>query len=330
MTHPNVIVAVDGVPVSGAFFDRLIKLTISDREGLRADTVKLSFNDDWPVFASPRRGAVIDVMIQYGLGVFTGSYVIDSVEYACFPHTISVSGHSSDLRSEMKTNKTRHWDDKSVKDIVKAIAGDHGLDTRIADAVSDHVYKWIGQQDETDLSFLGRLARRHGALFTIKNGVLLWLERGTGKTASGASIPAAVIPALGLLQGSFRMSETDVDRFKTVKAYWQDKAGAKRQEVVVDADPKATGEHVLKDPYSSKAEAQKAAKAAVREMLRGLVRMNCAVEARPSLMAGQPVVFAGVRAGVDGKEFILESVQHSFSKGAGLRSAIAGKLKAEE
>lgn len=330
MSQPNVIVVVDGFPVSGLFFERLISLTISDQEGIKSDQLEITFNDGFPHFSSPRRGAVVDVAIQYGLGLFTGSYVIDRVQYACHPHIITVSGHSADLRSEMKSSKTRHWDDMSVKDIVTDIASDYDLKLRISEAVSAHVYEWIGQQDESDLNFLGRLARRHGALFTIKNGALMWLERGVGRTASGEAVPPAIIPAVGLLQGSFKMSETDVDRFKTVKAYWQDRAGAKRQEIVVAADPDAQGEKVLSDPFSSKGEAEKAGKAAVREMLRGLTKMSCTVAGRPSLMAGQPARFVGVRIGVDGKEFMLESVKHMFTKAGGLRSTISGKLKAQE
>lgn len=329
MTHPQILVTVDGVPVSGAFFDRLVSLTITDREGIRSDTLDLVFNDAPPHFQSPRRGAVVMVTLLNGIGGFVGAYVVDRVEFACLPYTITVKGHSADLRSEMKANKTRHWDDASVKDIVEEKAGDYGLQSKISDAVSGHVYEWIGQQDESDLHFLERLAERHGALFTIKNGVLLWLERGTGKTADGTAIPPAVVLMPSIIEGSCRMSETDVDRFAKVKAYWQDRKGAKRQEVVVDADPEASGEHVLRDPYCSKEEAEAAAKSAAREMMRGLVETSCSIVGRPALMAGQPVVYAGVRPLVDGREFILETVRHSFTKSGGLRTAFTGKLKAE-
>jgi phage protein D len=140
-------------------------------------------------------------------------------------------------------------------------------------------------------------------------------------------VPAVILPG-AIIEGSCKVSETDVDRFKTVKAYWQDTAGAKRREVVVDADPEATGEHVLSSPYASEEEARAAAGAAAKEMVRGLVEMSCAVEGAPGLMAGQPVVFFGVRPWVDGQPFILESVQHSFSKGSGLRTSMSGKLRA--
>lgn len=329
MTHPQVNVTVDGAPVSGAFFDNLLSLTIVDREGVQSDTLSLVFNDAPPHFQSPRRGAVVNVTIQNGVSDFTGDYVVDRVEFECLPYKITVSGHSADLRSEMKANKTKHWDNSAVKDIVKEKAENYGLKFKISDAVSSHLYDWIGQQDESDLHFLERLAKRHGALFTIKNSVLLWLERGTGKTADGVAIPPAKILPTSIIQGSCKVSETDVDRFAKVKCYWQDRKGAKRQEVVVDADPEASGEHTLREPFSSKEEAEAAAQAAAREMMRGLVETSCSIIGRPGLMAGQPAAYSGVRPVIDDREFILELVRHTYTKTGGLMTIFTGKLKAE-
>ncbi len=330
MTHPKVLVDIDGVPVSGLFFERLVSLNITDREGIRSDTLEMTFNDVAPHFASPRRGAIASVTILTGAGGgFAGAYVIDRVDHKCLPYTITVSGHSADLRSEMKTSKSRHWDDTSVKDIVTEIAGEYGLEPKIADPVSGHVYPWIGQQDESDLNFLERVAKRHGALFTIKNGALLWLERGAGKTADGTSVPAAVVIPVSIVEGSCRVSENDADRFGKVKAFYQDRGNAKRQEVIVDGAPEADGEHVIRDPFSSKAEAQAAAEAFAREMMRGLVKTSCAIVGLPALMAGQPVTYLGVRPDVDGREFITELVKHSYTKSGGLRTSFEGKLKAE-
>lgn len=330
MMHPRVLVEVDGVPVSGLFFERLVSLTITDREGIQSDTLQMVFNDAAPHFANPRRGAVAKVTILRGQGGgFSGTYIIDRVAHSCLPYTITVGGHSADLRSEMKTRKSRHWDASSVKAIVSEIASEYGLDAKISDAVSGHVYSWIGQQDESDLNFLERVANRHGALFTIKNGALLWLQRGAGKTADGTSIPAVILGPTSIVQGSCRVSENDVDRFGKVKAFYQDRGGAKRQEVIVDGDPEADGEQVIREPFGSKTEAQAAADACAREMLRGLVTTSCAIVGRPALMAGQPVQYLGVRPSLDDHTFIVQRVTHSYTKSGGLRTAFEGKLKAE-
>jgi len=287
------------------------------------------FSDGFPHFTSPRRGAIVQVVLIGGLSSsFVGAYVVDRVDFNCAPYTIKVSAHSADLRAGLKTHKNRHWDDLSVKKIVEDIATGHGMETRIADAVSDHVYDWIGQQDESDLNFLDRLAKRHNALFTIKNGIVMWLQRGAGTTASGLALLSGLILRPSIIEGTCRVSESDVDRFKAVKAYWQDRAGAKRQEVEVDADPDAEGTHVLRDPFGSKQEAEIAAKAAAQEMTRGLITTSCAIAGRPSLNAGMPITYGGVRPGIDGRPFILETVTHSYSKGQGLLTTFEGKLQA--
>jgi phage protein D len=330
MTHPKVLVDIDGVPVSGLFFERLISLNITDREGIQSDALELVFNDAAPHFASPRRGAVASVTIPSGDGGgFVGAFIIDRVVRKCLPYTITVKGHSADLRSEMKTSKSRHWDDVSVRDIVTEIAGEYGLLPKIADAVSGHVYPWIGQQDESDLNFLERVAKRHGALFTIKNGALLWLARGAGKTADGTSIPSAVITLPEIVLGTCQNPESDVDRFGRVKAYYQDRGRAKREEIAVNGDPEADGEHVIRTPFGSKAEAQAAAEAFAREMLRGLVKTSCAIVGRPALMAGQPVKYSGVHPDIDAREFIIGMVKHTYTKSGGLRTSFEGQLKAE-
>lgn len=326
----DVSVSVDGVPVSGIFFERLVSLTVTDREGIGADALTLVFSDAAPHFQSPRRGAVVSVSIVSldRAASFVGSYVVDRVSFHCAPYTISVGAHSADLRSSLKAKKSRHWDDIAVSDLVARIAGEHGLTSKVSPDVSSHVYDWIGQQDESDLNFLDRLSKRHGALFTIKGGVMLWLSRGAGLTASGLSVPPAVVPVSSLVEGTCVISETDVDRFKTVKAFYHNRAGAARGEVVVAGDPVGESEHVMRDPYSSEGEARAAASSYVREMLRGMVTASASVVGNPSLMAGQPLAFVGVRPNVDGRLFITELVQHSYSKGAGLVTKFQAKLKA--
>jgi phage protein D len=330
MVGATLSVDVDGVPVSGVFFERLVSLSITDREGIRTDTLSIVFNDAAPHFASPRRGAVVNVTITQGdAPAFVGSYVIDTVSFNCLPYTITIGGHSADLRSQMKASKSRHWDQISVRALVSKIAGEHELEAKISAAVSGHVYSWLAQQDESDLSFLERVARQHGALFTIKKGVLLWLERGAGETANGAQVPAAVLTPQSIVLGSCRVSETDVDRFAAVKAFYQNRAGAKREEVLVSADGAAVGTHTLRAPFSSEAAAQAAAEAYAREMLRGLVQTSCTVVGRPDLMAGQAITYLGVRPSLDGLEFITERVTHSYTKSSGLRTSLEAQLKSD-
>lgn len=328
MLHPKVLVSVDGVPVSGVFFERLVSLSVTDREGISTDVLEMTFNNAAPRIASPRRGAVVQVTILGGIGgSFVGSFVVDRVVRKCFPFTIDVRAHSADLRSKMKEGKSKHWDNATVRKIVEEKANDHGLTPKISDKVSGHKYKWFAQQDETDLNFLNRLARRHGALFTIKNGALLWLERGAGETADGTALAPAIIPATSIMPKTCAVSENDVDKSAKVKAFWQDNKKAKRKPVVVPAAPDTTGEHVIREPFSSEAEAKRAAQSKASEMVRGVIETRCSILGQPALMAGQPFRYLGVDPEIDRHEFIFSTVKHSFSKSGGLKTEFEGKLK---
>ncbi len=326
--HPRMSVTIDGVPLGTDGLKALISVSVTDREGIQSDTVEMVFADIG--FASPRRGAQADIRMGYGPAVVpVGRFVIDTVRRSKFPGKVSVRGHSADMTAALKEEKTRSFEKKTVREIVEKIAGEHGLGMKISDAVSGHFYEWIGQEDESDLTFLERLAKRHHALFTIKTGVMLWLKRGSGETADGTSIPVAIILPFAVLKGRCEVSETDVDRFKTVKAYWQNHSEAKREEVVVDADPEGEGELVIREAYSSQEEAERAAKAKAVEMIRGLIETSGAIVGRPALMAGQPLAYQFMGPGFDGHEFITELVRHVFSKGGGLVTEFKAKLKAE-
>ncbi|MEZ5723433.1 MAG: contractile injection system protein, VgrG/Pvc8 family [Paracoccaceae bacterium] len=326
--YPRVSVTIDGVPLGTDGLKALISVTVTDKEGIQSDAVDMVFNDIG--FAPPRRGAVADIQMGYGFAMVpVGRFVIDTVRRAKFPGQITVRGHSADLTAALKEEKARHFEKMTVRQIVEQIAGEHGLGTKISDAVSSQFYKWIGQEDESDLTFLERIAERNHALFTIKNGTLLWLKRGSGEAADGATIPPAIILPFSALKGRCEVSETDVDRYKTVKAYWQDHDGAKRQEVVVDADPEGEGELVLREAYQSQEEAEKAAEAKAREMIRGLIETTCAIVGRPALMAGQPINYRFMGPGFDEHDFIAEIVKHVFSKGGGLTTDFQAKLKSE-
>jgi hypothetical protein len=318
---PVINVSVGGAPVSSAFYSRLLTATVTDQEGHKADTCRFEFADDPPA-AIPNRGSIMTVAMGYEAPVFMGAFTVDEVEVECFPFKMSVSGKSADIRKEMKTNKERHWDQKTVQDVISEIAGEHGLSPAISGAVGSHLYEWLGQQDESDLHFLERLARRHNALFAVKNGRLVFAERGSGLSVSGLSLGGTVITPDKIITGSCRVQFKDRSQYKDVVAYFDDKDKAERVELKVQSDPQGAATYRLGEPFGSQAEAEKAANSKARDLKRGIDRVTVTVVGDPAIRAGGPLSFAGVRPGVDGLPFIIETAKHVFSKSQGYRTQI--------
>ncbi|OJU92288.1 MAG: hypothetical protein BGO06_15540 [Shinella sp. 65-6] len=62
--RPRIEITIDGQPVAGAFYERLISVSVTDKEGVKADTFDMELNDGPPQFlAIPRKGAIVDIRI---------------------------------------------------------------------------------------------------------------------------------------------------------------------------------------------------------------------------------------------------------------------------
>lgn len=326
---PLIEITVDGNPVAGAFYERLISFSVTDKEGVSSDSFQMDLNDGPPSFlAIPRTGARVDIKVNDGTGMRSlGTFTVDKVSAKCLPYSLSISGKAADLRSgKLKENKERHWDGKKLKDIVGELAKESGLGVSIDDDIGDFKYEWLGQQDESNIHFLERLAKRHNALFAVKNGKVVFTARGSGQSASGAAVGTVIITPNIVLKGSCSFEANDRTKYKKVVAYYQDRNKAERVEVDADAD--ADGDSVLRlpEPYASPDEADKAAQSKAKALKRGEGAASVTVVGSTAIIAGSPLLFQGIRPGFDGVPYVIDTATHSYSKPAGYQTKISGKL----
>lgn len=328
MKTPLAEIKVNGKAVASIFNERLISVTIVDKDGVTSDTISCELNDGNPFAAIPKKGDTISARLGYsetGLADF-GSYTVDSPEVRCLPYGLTVNGKGANVRDKAKQRRSRHWDKKTVKDIVSQIAGENGLSPVIDDEVGDHTYEWFGQQDESDLHVVERLARRHDALFSIKDGKLIFAAKGSGKSANGKELTAIVATPFNIVEGTCRINFAHRNKFKRVKARHQDREKAELVEVEEDSDDEGTADYTLPEPFADDAEAQKAAKAKAKDLKSETIKTSVTLFGDPSIRAGAPFRYSGVRPGVDDLEFIIETATHTISK-AGYTTQVDAKLK---
>lgn len=247
--HPRVEISVDGVPVAGQFYERLISVTVTDEEGLKSDTVDIELNDGPPNFlALPRKGAIILVKMGYGSDLVSkGQFTADKISLDCLPYKMSISGKAADLRGgKLKERQERSWDKAKLGDIISEIAGESGLTPAVDGDLAGYIYDWIGQQDETNIHFLRRLADRHNALFAIKQKRLLFARRGSGLSASGSSLGSIILTPAAIKTGTLKVDINDRTKYSKVVSYYQDAGQAKRVEIEAEAD--ADGDSVYRIP----------------------------------------------------------------------------------
>lgn len=328
--HPIVELTVDGAPVSGAFYERLVSLEIVDKEGVSSDTFSAMLNDGPPAFlAIPRKGAIVVPSLGYretGLRAM-GRYTVDQVSVSCLPFGMSISGKAADLRAgALKQHGERHWEGKTVGAIAQELAGEAGLTARVDASLAGRVLDWVAQQDETPIHFLERLARRHNALFAIKDGQMILAERGSGLSLSGVPMGTIVITPAIVITGTMRFEFNDRSTFGRVVAYYQDRDTAERVEVEVEGDPEGDSVYRIPEPFADPAEAERAAEARAKQLKRGQGNLSVEVPGDTAIVAGAPLICEGIRPGLDGVPWVVETATHTFSKGGGYRTKIDAKL----
>lgn len=328
--HPIVELTIDGAPVAGAFYERLVSLEIVDKEGVSSDSFSARLDDGPPAFlAIPRKGALVVPSLGYReTGMRTmGRYTVDQVDGRCLPYGLDISGKAADLRAgTLKENGERHWEGASVARIVGDLAAEAGLEARVSGAAGAHVYDWIARQDETPIHFLERLARRHNALFAIKDGRMIFAERGSGLALSGATMGTILVTPDRVAPNSLRFAFNDRGTFSNVVAYHQDLDAAERVEVAVDGDPEGDSVHRIPEPFADPAEAERAARSAARRLKRGQGSLSLETPGDTAIVAGAPLICEGIRPGLDGAPWIVETATHVFSKRQGYRTRIDAKL----
>lgn len=328
MKTPAFEIKVNGKAVASIMNERLVSLTVTDKEGVGSDAIDVELNDGDPFAEIPKKGDKLEVSLGYletGILAF-GSYTVDDPEIRCLPYSINIRGRGANVRDQFKQSRSRHWDDKTVADILRQIAAENNLQPVIDDAVSAHKYDWFGQQDESDMHVCERLARIHGALFSVKDGKLIFSKRGSGKSATGKDLTSVVVGPYEIIQGSCRINFAYRKKIKKVRAKTRDRATAETVEVEEDSDDEGTADYNLKENYGSETEAKKAAKSKAESLKSETVKTFVTVFGDPSIRAGAPFSYANVRPEIDGMEFIIETATHKISK-SGYTTDIQAKLK---
>ena len=228
----------DKKDISQLISTRLMSLTLTDSRGFEADQLDIQLNDADGMLSLPPRGAILSL----GLGwkneplTYKGEYTVDEVEHTGAPDSLTIRARSADLRSALTNQQERSFHRTTLGAIVKQIAEENQLKPQISSEMANINIAHIDQANESSINLLQRLAKEHDAIATVKNGNLLFMPAGRGKTVNGKEIPVLIITRQ---QGdSHRFSIAEGDNYEGVKAYWHNTTTGKRGEVIWDKHSK--------------------------------------------------------------------------------------------
>ena len=350
--------------------DRLMSMTIEDNRGFEADMLDLQLSDHDGKLALPPRNATIQVAVGWAGEqlIDKGKYLVDEVQFSGAPDTLTIRARAADLKGSLSTQKERSFHSIKLGALIEQIAKENQLESHCAKEYAEQTIAHIDQTNESDINLLTRLAEQYGAMATVKNGVLLFMPLGQGKTASGKSIPAVVITKQ---EGdSYNFSIAESGNYKAVRAYWHNPDTGKRGEITVDENTKIVKKQrmtkgrtlkngtvkgarlskrkyntveqqepvtsdsdqikTLRHTYATEASAINAAKSAFDKLKRGVATFSLTLAyGIPDLMPETPVQLSGFKKEIDGSEWLITKVSHNISD-SGFTSQIECELKVED
>ena len=352
---------------------RLINLSLTDNRGLEADTLDLELSDHDGKLALPPRNATISLALGWKGAplIDKGQYSVDEVQFsggASSADKLTIRARSADLKGTFTEQKERSFHKKKLGEIVNEIAQGNKLKSQVAKELASRLIDHIDQTNESDINLLTRLAEEHGAMCTVKNGTLLFMPLGKGKTATGKDIPLRKITRKNGDNYNFSIAESE--NYKAVRVYWHDTATGKRGEIIIDKNTKIvkkqrmTKGRTLKDgtvksrrltkikyntieqkkpvesdndkikslrvTYPSEARAITVAKSAFDKLKRGVATFSLNLAfGDPMLMPESIIELSGFKSEIDAASWIITKVTHNLSD-AGFTSQIECELKVED
>lgn len=345
---PAFSITIEGKDVTTVMDARLMSLTLTDNRGFEADQLDLELDDADGQIVLPRRGAVIHLALGWkGQPLFPkGAFTVDEIEHSGAPDRLTIRARSADFRETLNTRREKSWHQTTVGEVVKEIAARHNLKVALGQDLTDKALDHMDQTNESDASFLMKLARQYGAIASVKDGNLLFIRQGQGRTASGK--PLLVITITRKAGDGHRFTLADRGAYTGVIASWlhtreprkkeTTSVKRRRKKATTPKEPEAkqgdylvgTDENVLvlNRTYANWSNAERAAKMQWERLQRGVASFSLQLaEGRADLYTEMPVKVTGFKQPIDDAEWTITTLTHSVSPDNGFTTSMELEVK---
>ena len=318
------MVTVAGTNITTTLLPVLISLTVSDKVGTHSDTASLEIDDTGGRIVLPQIGAPVVVALGWeGEGVrvvFTGT--VDEVRSSgsrSGGRTLSITAKGMDTTGKPKEGQQRHFDDKSVNDILSEAGKTAGItQVEVDPSLASISRKYFEMRDESFIHMGERLAREIGGNFRIQGATAIMSRR-------GGTYTSAVVAAWGRnLHGWDISPALGRAQYSKVRARWYDpkKADWQETEEGTSLSVDARHDHRYAKPDRDEATQQTASDRATSERDAG--EGSVTIEGDTTAIPDGLCIVQGARPGVDGP-YRIESVTHSYSRGGGFVTQLSLK-----
>jgi len=346
---PQVELTIDGKRFGTQAMSRIISISLTDKRGFEADELTIELDDHDGTIAIPKTGSKITLKLGYketGL-VEKGEYLVSEFTASGSPDRLSITARAADLAEALAEQVEKSWHKQTLYQIIETIAKKHKYEYIISKDYQNQKIEHIDQTNESDASFMSRLAEQYDAIATIKNGKLLFIPAGESQTASGQPIQPTTITRASGDSHSFTYSSSN--SYQAVRAYYTDKKTGQKKEVIVNKDnaypnKKTTQQtktvkgktfkakkkendnqkvntegkkiKTLRHLYATESGAWSGARGAFKKIQRGVAEFSITLAVgRPDLYPETPAVVKGFKPEIDAEAWLITEVSHKIDSG---------------
>jgi phage protein D len=324
---PNFEVTLDGKDLTAKFRPRLIDLTLTESRENEADQLDINLDDSDGLLVIPTKGAKLTLSLGWRDGdmIDKGTFIVDEIEHAGAPDTLTLRARSAEFHSPVRTKKSRSFHEQNLGTILRTIANDNRLALRISSKLASTHIPHIDQTNESDVHFLNRLGKQFDAVATVKKDRLLFLSINAGKNAKGDTLPQLTVSRKD--GDKHRYHSASRDAYSGVRAQWHNATTNKENSELVGSD---TNPKRMRHIYANQANAERAAKAEWQRIQRGeaTLQFDFAL-ARPDIAPMMAVQFPDLKEPIGELEWLIVKATHSLSS-SGFTTSIEAESKHSE
>ena len=306
-------VTIDGEDVTSRLNPHLISLSVTDNVGTHSDTADITLDDTDGRMELPREGVPVTIALGWEGGgvrvVFEGT--VDEVRSSGSRagRMINVSAKGIDTKSPVKQPMQKHFDSKTVEEVLTEAGKLAGLETVEIDPDLGKISRdYVEMRDESFIHLGERLAREIGGNFRIRGTMAIMSKKRGAYTT-------AVMAAWGVNLQSWEITpKMGRPQFRKSRVRWYDRKKAQWQEEDVevegaDAEAEYVSRYPEPNPDQSSARAGNDSATSERETASGSVTIEGDTTAIPDGLC----MVSGTRQGIDGP-YRIESVTHDYSR----------------
>lgn len=318
------LVSVSGRVVTRNFLPILLSVSITKGTDQTADTARLDLDDKGGTLRWPETGTSVHVELgREGGAIRSFDGEVDTASWALSRSSgavLSVTARSVSLKGKAKQPAEKHWEKKSLPDILKEAGEQSGISMSVHGDFASVIPDWEAMDAESFISFGERLAREHDAIFRIEGTRGVFVPYGA--SASGAGLSAITVTRDRLISASGFAPVTDRPRLKEKVETYYDLDEAKRM-----AERYASGDDVEADGQAAFAAADKdtakrRAKAGAAKANRDKASGSVTIDGDATGQPGGTATLTGLRAGVDGT-YTITSITDELSRSSGYTTALS-------